>query len=81
MGRQYKPIEGFNSLTKREHEVLRLVAKGYDNHEIAQELFISPNYVRHLMKQVYFKTGFHGDSPAKRIKLIFYAMKVLKEQP
>ena len=44
-------------LTAREIEVLRLVAKGQNNSEIAEELFISLNTVTRHMTNVFTKTG------------------------
>lgn len=45
------------SLTEREHEVLLLVARGRSNHEIAEELVISPHtaktHVNRIMAKVY----------------------------
>jgi DNA-binding NarL/FixJ family response regulator len=45
------------SLTMREVEVLRLVAQGLTNHEIADELCVSTETVRTHVKQVYRKCG------------------------
>jgi DNA-binding NarL/FixJ family response regulator len=38
-------------LTRRQRELVRLVARGLDRHEIAQELWVSPNTVKsHLLR-------------------------------
>ncbi len=78
-GRPGELKQGIESLTKREFSVLRLVAKGYDNLEIAAELSISLNYVRHLMKEIYFKLEYYKRSHAKRVKLALYAIEILKK--
>ena len=44
-------------LTRREGEVLRLVADGRTNRDIASALFISPNTVRKHLENVYGKLG------------------------
>lgn len=44
-------------LTKREEDVLRLVARGRTNAEISTELFISSNTVSHHLRSVFSKTG------------------------
>lgn len=36
-----KPVDTFDSLSQREREVLRLIAQGYTNQEVAGRLFIS----------------------------------------
>lgn len=41
-----------NKLTARESEVLRMVAKGLTNREIAQELFISENTVKNHLRNI-----------------------------
>lgn len=47
---------GEPQLTKRENEVLKLVAKGYTYREIARELYIAPktaqNHVQHILEKL-----------------------------
>jgi DNA-binding NarL/FixJ family response regulator len=44
-------------LGDREHEVLRLVARGHTDKEIAQTLYISPRTVQNHLTRVREKTG------------------------
>ena len=44
-------------LTSREVEVLRLIAAGLSNREIAARLFISPKTASHHVEHIYAKTG------------------------
>jgi DNA-binding NarL/FixJ family response regulator len=46
-----------DGLTQREVEVLRLIAAGKTNREIAEELFISLNTVLHHVSNILSKTG------------------------
>ena len=57
-------------LTAREIEVLRLVAQGKNNSEIAQDLFISLNTVTRHMTNVFTKTG-----TANRVEAAVYATR------
>ncbi|MGK7370142.1 MAG: LuxR C-terminal-related transcriptional regulator, partial [Candidatus Halalkalibacterium sp. M3_1C_030] len=50
-----KPGEVFPELTPREREVLGLVAKGFENDEIAKELFISSKTVRNHITHIFSK--------------------------
>lgn len=47
--------EPFPELTDRELEVLRLIAKGHNNQEIAQKLFLSPKTVRNHITNIFGK--------------------------
>jgi predicted ATPase/DNA-binding CsgD family transcriptional regulator len=53
-------------LSAREVEVLRLVAKGLTNAQIAQELYISPRTVNAHLGSVYHKIGSHSRAEAAR---------------
>ena len=51
-----EPPEGLTELTVREHEILRLVARGLSNGEIARELYISDTtvktHVTHILQKL-----------------------------
>jgi len=50
-----KASDPFPELTKREHEVLKLIADGLNNTEIAQELVISPKTLRNHISNIFSK--------------------------
>jgi DNA-binding NarL/FixJ family response regulator len=56
-------------LSAREAEVLRLVAQGKTNAQIAQELFLSPRTVNRHLNSVYHKLGVSSRSAATRFAL------------
>ena len=49
--------EELDSLSVRETEILRLVAQGRDNTEIAQELYLSPSTVKNHVSSILEKLG------------------------
>ena len=52
-----QPEEEILSLSTRETEILRLVAQGRDNTEIAQELYLSPSTVKNHVSSILDKLG------------------------
>jgi DNA-binding NarL/FixJ family response regulator len=57
-------------LTNREMEVLRAVARGLNNREIAKELFISENTVKNHIRNILEKLQLHS-----RMEAVTYAMR------
>lgn len=60
----------FDSFSKREKNVLRLIANGYSNQRIAQELFLAEATVRNYISSIYTKLGTND-----RLEVIEYAKK------
>ena len=56
-GERKRPASGWESLTPTEHDVVRLVAEGLGNKDIAERLFISPRTVQTHLTHVYAKLG------------------------
>jgi DNA-binding NarL/FixJ family response regulator len=44
-------------LSEREVEVLRLLARGLSNRDMAEQLYLSPDTVKHHIRHIYDKTG------------------------
>lgn len=59
-----EPQEIFPELTPRESEVLELIAKGLENDEIADQLFISPKTVRNHVTHIFSKLQISSRSKA-----------------
>ena len=57
-------------LTERELEVLRMVAKGLNNREVAKQLFISENTVKNHVRNILEKLQLHS-----RMEAVMYAMR------
>ncbi len=57
-------------LTDREMEVLRLVAKGMNNREIAKDLYISENTVKNHVRNILEKLQLHS-----RMEAVVYAVR------
>lgn len=54
MGTDFHPLE---PLSEREEEILRLLASGLSNKEIANRVFVSENTVKFHLKNIYSKLG------------------------
>lgn len=50
-------LEWLKSLTRREREVFTLIATGYDNAQIAEELHMAEHTVRNYVSTIYTKLG------------------------
>jgi DNA-binding NarL/FixJ family response regulator len=50
-------LEWFENLTRREREVFTLIATGYDNAQIAEELDLAEHTVRNHVSMIYSKLG------------------------
>jgi DNA-binding CsgD family transcriptional regulator len=55
--RPVRAASGWDSLTKTEHEVVRRVAEGHTNREVAELLFISRYTVETHLKRIFTKVG------------------------
>ena len=58
--------EGKGALSARELEVLRLVAEGLSDNQIAERLYLSPRTVGHHLRSVYRKLGVQSRTAAVR---------------
>jgi DNA-binding NarL/FixJ family response regulator len=61
---------GPSTLTQRELEILRLIAEGRENHEIAEILFISPSTAKNHVAHVLDKLGMEN-----RVQAAVYAVR------
>ena len=69
-----KPKDEKPTLTPREMEVLRQVARGLSNHEIGEELFISEhtvkNHIRNILEKLQMKSRLEAVMYAVRSKML-----------
>jgi two-component system NarL family response regulator len=65
-----KPNPAQPRLTEREMEVLKLVAKGKNNRDIAKDLFISENTVKNHIRNILEKLHLHS-----RMQAVVYAVR------
>lgn len=66
----------YDSFSNREKEVLRMMAAGYSNRRIAQELFLSEPTVRNYISAIYTKLGTND-----RMEVIASAKRLLSYLP
>jgi len=60
----------FQTLTKREKEILKLIADGYSNKTISELLFISQHSVKTHRRNIYKKLDIHKTSQLVRLAII-----------
>ncbi len=65
--------DGMRLLTKREEEVVRLVAEGMQNREIAKELNLSEHTIKNYLFHIFDKLGV-----SSRVELVLYAVSNAK---
>jgi DNA-binding NarL/FixJ family response regulator len=70
MSRPERENVGGLRLTERELEVLRLVARGLNNREVAKNLFISENTVKNHVRNILEKLQLHS-----RMEAVMYAVR------
>ena len=63
-----QPVGGMARLTQRERDVVRLVADGMRNQEIAVQLALSEHTVRNYLIRIFDKLGI-----SSRVELVLYA--------
>lgn len=68
--------DGMRLLTKREEDVVRLLAEGLQNREIAQELNLSEHTVKNYLFHIYDKLGV-----SSRVELVLYAVSSSNRLP
>jgi DNA-binding NarL/FixJ family response regulator len=61
--------EGLNLLSKREEEVMRLVAEGLGNRDIAEQMSLSEHTVKNYLFRIFDKLGI-----SNRVELVLYAV-------
>ena len=70
------PIQPDRALTAREQAVLALIAKGYPNGRIAQELGITEGTVKNHVVSLYIKLAIHS-----RAEAVVRAIEYMHSQP
>jgi DNA-binding NarL/FixJ family response regulator len=68
--------EGAKLLTKREEDLLHLVADGLGNRDIARQLNLSEHTVKNYMFRIFDKLGI-----SSRVELVLYALNSSKRSP
>ena len=66
--------EGLRLLAKREEDVVRLVAEGMTNREIAGELGLSEHTVKNYLFRIFDKLGI-----SSRVELVLYVVSSTKQ--
>ena len=67
---QKAEADGYKQLSQREREVLRLIAQGYTNKQVADKFFLSIKTVESYKARVMEKLDLHS-----RVELVRYALE------
>ncbi len=59
--------EWYYDLSRKERHILRLIAEGYDNSEIAAEVCLAPQTVKNYSSEIYARIGVHTRAEARRV--------------
>jgi two-component system, NarL family, response regulator LiaR len=80
--REVRSPESPEALTEREAEVLRLVARGWANKQIAQELFVGEKTVKAHVSSILTKLGVHSRTQAAlhAVRIGLVSMNELNEE-
>jgi len=68
--------DGASLLTKREEDLVRLVADGLGNRDVARQLNLSENTVKNYVFHIFEKLGI-----SNRVELVLYALNNSKRAP
>lgn len=69
-GKRDPDAEKIAAITSREREIIKLIAQGLNNQQIADKLFISKSTVRHHVSSIFSKL-----QVSDRLKLVFFAYR------
>lgn len=75
-GLMHKPPQALRSLTKREDEVLRLIAAGLTNKEIGEQLKLNQNTVKNYVSDIFQKLGL-----STRVEVVLHFFSKQQQHP
>jgi DNA-binding NarL/FixJ family response regulator len=75
MSRTPMPDDPFESLTEREHDILKLLARGLSNKEIASQLILSEMTVKGYVSDMFAKLGVNDRTQAALMAVRFGLVK------
>ena len=75
MARAPMPEDPFESLTEREHDLLKLLARGMSNKEIASELILTEMTVKGYVSDIFMKLGVNDRTQAALMAVRFGLVK------
>ena len=64
IGEERQPMYGGTRLSPKESQILRLLAEGHSNKELARQLFVTENTVETHLRRIYGKLGIRSRTQA-----------------